>query len=122
MGCTKSSTTATGSSAEWKAIAFACSPDEATTTPIGCRGSWTPLLRLPASSVTLDGEGCGLPIRRAWPDFERLRAAVGRPGSKRDAFLYAFDLLEIDGARLACSRMARGRTGDGFGARLNYYE
>lgn len=29
-------------------------------------------------------------------DFDRLRAAVGCLGS-RDAFLYAFDLLEIDG-------------------------
>jgi len=32
-------------------------------------------------------------------DFDKLRAAVGRLGS-RDAFLYAFDLLEIDGEDL----------------------
>jgi bifunctional non-homologous end joining protein LigD len=32
-------------------------------------------------------------------DFDRLGAAVGRMGS-RDAFLYAFDLLEIDGEDL----------------------
>ena len=32
-------------------------------------------------------------------DFDRLRSAVGRLGS-RDAFLYAFDLLEIDGEDL----------------------
>jgi bifunctional non-homologous end joining protein LigD len=32
-------------------------------------------------------------------DFDRLRAAVGRLGS-RDAFLYAFDLLELDGENM----------------------
>jgi len=32
-------------------------------------------------------------------DFDRLRAAIGRLGS-RDAFLYAFDLLEINGEDL----------------------
>ena len=32
-------------------------------------------------------------------DFDKLRAAVGRLGS-RDAFLYAFDLLEIDGENM----------------------
>jgi bifunctional non-homologous end joining protein LigD len=32
-------------------------------------------------------------------DFDRLRAVVGRKGS-RDAFLYAFDLLELDGEDL----------------------
>jgi ATP-dependent DNA ligase len=36
---------------------------------------------------------------RQRPDFDRLRAAVGRMGS-RDAFLYAFDLLEINGTDL----------------------
>ena len=46
-GSTKSSTTATGSSAGWKAIAFACSPGAAMTTLIGCHGSWTPLLGFP---------------------------------------------------------------------------
>jgi bifunctional non-homologous end joining protein LigD len=46
-------------------------------------------------SITLDGEGvvCG---QDGIADFDRLRAAVGRKGS-RDAFLYAFDLLELDG-------------------------
>jgi bifunctional non-homologous end joining protein LigD len=53
------------------------------------------LAKLPVISVTLDGEGvaCG-------PDgvtnFELLRAAVGRP-SLREVFLYAFDMLELDG-------------------------
>jgi bifunctional non-homologous end joining protein LigD len=32
-------------------------------------------------------------------DFDQLRAAVGRKGSRR-AFLYAFDLLELDGRDL----------------------
>jgi ATP-dependent DNA ligase len=47
---------------------------------------------------TLDGEGvvCG-PDGVA--DFDRLRAAVGRKGS-RGAFLYVFDLLELDGQDL----------------------
>ena len=45
--------------------------------------------------MTLDGEGvaCG---PDGVSDFERMRAAVAREGS-RDAFLYAFDLLEING-------------------------
>ena len=45
--------------------------------------------------MTLDGEGvvCGA---NSVSDFDRLRAAVGRMCS-RDAFLYAFDLLEING-------------------------
>jgi bifunctional non-homologous end joining protein LigD len=50
---------------------------------------------LPARSVTLDGEVvvCG-PDGRS--DFERIRSLFGRRGSP-DAFLYAFDLLELDG-------------------------
>jgi bifunctional non-homologous end joining protein LigD len=51
--------------------------------------------RLPATSVTLDGEGVACD-----PDgvtnFELLRVALGRP-AKREVFLYAFDLLELDG-------------------------
>ena len=56
------------------------------------------LAMLPVASVTLDGEGvaCG---PDGVSDFERMRAAVGRKGS-RDAFLYAFDLLELDGVDL----------------------
>jgi bifunctional non-homologous end joining protein LigD len=54
--------------------------------------------------------------------FDRLRAAVGRLGS-RDAFLYAFDLLEIDGedlrpcewhVRRATLRSLLGRAGRGM--------
>jgi bifunctional non-homologous end joining protein LigD len=46
--------------------------------------------------VILDGEGvvCG---QDGFFDFDRLRAAVGREGS-RDAFLYALDLLDLDGS------------------------
>jgi bifunctional non-homologous end joining protein LigD len=56
------------------------------------------LTKLRVRSVTLDGEGV---VCRpdGVSDFDRLRAAVGRMGS-RDAFLYAFDLLEIDGEDL----------------------
>jgi bifunctional non-homologous end joining protein LigD len=56
------------------------------------------LAKLRIKSVTLDGEGV---VCRSdgVSDFDRLRCAVGRLGS-RDAFLYAFDLLEIDGEDL----------------------
>ena len=56
------------------------------------------LAKLRVKSVTLDGEGV---VCRpdGVSDFDRLRAAVGRLGS-RDAFLYAFDLLEINGTDL----------------------
>jgi bifunctional non-homologous end joining protein LigD len=56
------------------------------------------LTKLRVKSVTIDGEGV---VCRpdGVSDFDRLRAAVGRLGS-RDAFLYAFDLLEIDGQDL----------------------
>jgi bifunctional non-homologous end joining protein LigD len=56
------------------------------------------LAALQVSSVTLDGEGvvCG---PDGVSDFARLRTSVSRMGS-RDAFLYAFDLLEINGTDL----------------------
>ena len=53
------------------------------------------LAALRVKSVTLDGEGV-VCREDGVTDFDRLRAAVGRMGS-RDAFLYAFDLLEING-------------------------
>jgi hypothetical protein len=53
------------------------------------------LAALRVKSVTLDGEGV-VCREDGVSDFDRLRAAVGRLGS-RDAFLYAFDLLEING-------------------------
>jgi bifunctional non-homologous end joining protein LigD len=56
------------------------------------------LTALRVNSVTLDGEGvvCG---PDGVSDFDLLRAAVGRKGSC-DAFLYAFDLLELNGPDL----------------------
>ena len=54
--------------------------------------------RVRVFAVTLDGEGviCG---PDGLTDFDRLRAEMGRKGS-RQAFLYAFDLLELDGQDL----------------------
>jgi bifunctional non-homologous end joining protein LigD len=56
------------------------------------------IANLRVKSVTLDGEGV---VCRpdGVSDFDRLRAAVGRLGS-RNAFLFAFDLLEINGTDL----------------------
>jgi len=56
------------------------------------------LMALQVKSVTIDGEGvvCG---PDGVTDFNRLRAALGRKGS-RQTFLYAFDLLELDGIDL----------------------
>jgi bifunctional non-homologous end joining protein LigD len=56
------------------------------------------LAKLRVKSVTLDGEGV-VCREDGVSDFDMLRSAVGRLGS-RDAFLYAFDLLEIDGTDL----------------------
>jgi bifunctional non-homologous end joining protein LigD len=56
------------------------------------------LMALNVKSVTIDGEGV---VRGpdGVTDFNRLRAALGRKGS-RQAFLYAFDLLELNGEDL----------------------
>ena len=56
------------------------------------------LAKLRVKSVTLDGDDV---VCRSdgVTDFDRLRSAVGRLGS-RDAFLYAFDLLELDGENM----------------------
>ena len=70
------------------------------------RRDWTdrvPLIaeavtKLRVKSVTLDGEGV-VCREDGVSDFERLRAAVGRLGS-RNGFLFAFDLLEIEGTDL----------------------
>jgi bifunctional non-homologous end joining protein LigD len=53
------------------------------------------LAMLPASSVTLDGEGVACDPNGV-TNFDLLRAALGRP-AKREVFLYAFDLLEFNG-------------------------
>src|SRR5215468_46217 len=57
---------------------------------------WTD--RVPVISATIDGEAviCG---RNGVSDFDQLRAALTRRGS-RAVFLYAFDLIELDGADL----------------------
>jgi bifunctional non-homologous end joining protein LigD len=57
---------------------------------------------LPVRSVTIDGEAviCG-PDGKS--DFDRMRAVFGRHGT-RDTFLYAFDLLELDGRDLRGER------------------
>jgi bifunctional non-homologous end joining protein LigD len=56
----------------------------------------------PVTSVTLDGEVviCGAD---GVSQFDRMPAVFGRHGS-RDAFLYAFDLLELDGQELRGKR------------------
>jgi bifunctional non-homologous end joining protein LigD len=53
---------------------------------------------LPVRSVVLDGEGviCG-PDGKS--DFDRIRACFSRQGAPQ-AFLYAFDVLELDGRAL----------------------
>ena len=56
------------------------------------------LRALPVNSATLDGEGVVIDDRGV-SDFERLRLVLGCHGSGK-AFLYAFDLLELDGQDL----------------------
>jgi bifunctional non-homologous end joining protein LigD len=53
---------------------------------------------LPVKSAVLDGEGviCGTDGKS---DFDRLRACFSRRGAP-EAFLFAFDLLELDGRDL----------------------
>jgi bifunctional non-homologous end joining protein LigD len=65
------------------------------------------LQALTARSVVLDGEGaiCG-PDDKS--DFDRMRACFSRQGT-REAFLYAFDLLELDGRDLRDEPWARRR-------------
>jgi bifunctional non-homologous end joining protein LigD len=56
------------------------------------------LANLRVTSVTLDGEGV-VCVPDGVSDFDRLRAAVGRRGSG-EAFLMAFDVMEINGTDL----------------------
>ena len=56
------------------------------------------MLALPVTSVALDGEGV-VCDGHGLTDFERLRSALARDGS-RAAFFYGFDLLELDGEDL----------------------
>jgi bifunctional non-homologous end joining protein LigD len=82
------------------------------------------LARLPVTSVTLDGEGVACSAEGV-TDFELLRAALGRP-AKREVFLYAFDLLELDGRDLRREpwsdrrwKLARLLRGAGHGVQLS---
>jgi bifunctional non-homologous end joining protein LigD len=52
------------------------------------------LRALPVRSATIDGEGV-VCDGRGVTDFERLHSVLARGGS-REAFLYAFDLIEVD--------------------------
>ena len=65
------------------------------------------LQALPVRSVALDGEGviCG-PDGKS--DFDRMRACFSRNGAP-EAFLYAFDVLELDGHDLRAEPWARRR-------------
>jgi hypothetical protein len=68
-----------------------------------CRVAIAAALRaLPVRSATLDGEGviCG---PDGVSDFDRLRVVFSRKGSP-DVFLYAFDVLELDGRDLRVQR------------------
>jgi bifunctional non-homologous end joining protein LigD len=57
------------------------------------------LRSLRVMSVTLDGEGVVVD-NRGVTDFERLRTALAGRGGSRAAFLFAFDLLSLDGEDL----------------------
>ena len=65
------------------------------------------LKSLPVRSVVLDGEGviCG---RDGKSDFDRMRACFSRQGAP-EAFLYAFDVLELDGQDLSSKPWAARR-------------
>jgi len=78
---------------------------------------------LPVRSVVLDGEGviCG---RDGKSDFDAMRACFSHDGAP-EAFLYAFDVLELDGQDLRQKPWAARRdalvrllTGAGDGIRL----
>ena len=80
--------------------------------------------RLPATSVTLDGEGVACDPNGV-TNFELLRAALGR-SAKREVFLYAFDLLELDGRDMRGEpwsdrrwKLARLLRGAGHGVQLS---
>ena len=83
-----------GSDLDWVRVFPRLGNDHTDRTP----GIAEALLALRVKSMTIDGEGvvCG---PDGVTDFNRLRAALGRKGS-RQAFLYAFDVLELDGEDL----------------------
>jgi bifunctional non-homologous end joining protein LigD len=57
------------------------------------------MLALPVDSATLDGEGV-ICDDRGVTDFERFRIALADRGGSRSVFLFAFDLLALDGEDL----------------------
>src|SRR6478609_417959 len=65
------------------------------------------LLALPVRSVALDGEGviCGTDGKS---EFDLMRACFSRQGAP-EAFLYAFDVVELDGRDLRTEAWARRR-------------
>jgi bifunctional non-homologous end joining protein LigD len=74
--------------------------------------------------VTLDGEGVACDPNGV-TNFELLRAALGR-SAKREVFLYAFDLLELDGRDMRGEpwserrwKLARLLRGAGHGVQLS---
>jgi bifunctional non-homologous end joining protein LigD len=82
------------------------------------------LARLPAASVTLDGEGVACDPHGV-TNFDLLREALRRP-AKRAVFLYAFDLLELDGRDVRREpwsdrrwKLARLLRGAGHGVQLS---
>jgi bifunctional non-homologous end joining protein LigD len=82
------------------------------------------LARLPAASVTIDGEGVACDPNGV-TNFDLLRAALDRP-ARREVFLYAFDLLELDGRDVRREpwsdrrwRLARVLRGAGHGVQLS---
>jgi bifunctional non-homologous end joining protein LigD len=82
---------------------------------------------LPVVSATIDGEGVVCDASGV-SDFEALRIALGR-GASGSAFLYAFDILELDGEDLRrrpwdARRAALGkllRAADSAGIRLSQH-
>jgi len=54
------------------------------------------LRALPVASATIDGEGVAVD-ERGVTDFDLLRSALAHKGPPREVFLYAFDLIELDG-------------------------
>jgi bifunctional non-homologous end joining protein LigD len=57
------------------------------------------MLALPVTSATIDGEGVVID-ERGVTDFGRLRAALAERGGSHTVFLYAFDLLKLNGTDL----------------------
>jgi len=58
------------------------------------------MLAMPTTSVTLDGEAVVCDPHTGVTDFEALRTALANRAGSPAAFLYAFDLLDLDGRDL----------------------